>query len=368
MKLVRIIAVVMVISFSLYGFSLNDPTEDTKMDTPDNVSIPSGGTAELRVAIIIPTGNYIFIEHLSEDAPGLLTTFTLKNNRGIILSDIKKPEGKKQKNEVILDGKGIFTLMVADTKGHAPGTEVKGTLEMTTQLCSKNKGVCYMPRTFTKEIILTISNTAWTWADYEKYTYKTFAELPEANKRIDFKEIDYPLLHAAIFYETNRQRVLNNRKVFLHSPALEKAAKAHSDDMVTYKFFSHTSPVKGKKTMTQRLALVGIVKGYKGENIADTFGIEYKAGKSVYSPDQNGGYFSYSFKGKPIENHTYLGFAKDVLVQWMNSPGHRKNILDQRFTYLGTGAAHYNNAKFFNMDNFKSTQNFGSISGPLEKE
>ena len=110
--------------------------------------------------------------------------------------------------------------------------------------------------------------------------------------------------------------------------------------------------------------MVGINSGYRGENIAYTFGIEYKAGKGVYSPDQNGGYFSYKYKGKPIENHTYLGFAKAILTQWMNSPGHRANILNSDFTYLGTGASHYKNAGFYDMDNFKCTQNFGSTRGP----
>jgi uncharacterized protein YkwD len=203
----------------------------------------------------------------------------------------------------------------------------------------------------------------WTVEDYEKYNYKTFAELPEALARIDMSRIDYPLLHAAIFYETNRRRALNALPEFGHSPALEVAAKGHSDDMVKYGFFDHTSFVKGKETMQKRLALAGIVNAASAENIAESFGIEYSAGKTVYTPDQNGGYFSYSYKGKKIENHTYLGFAKAVLSQWMNSPGHRANILTRGYKYLGTGASHYVKKDFYDMDYFKCTQNFASIKG-----
>jgi uncharacterized protein YkwD len=118
--------------------------------------------------------------------------------------------------------------------------------------------------------------------------------------------------------------------------------------------------------MSNRLSLAGISAGYRGENIALSFGIEYISGKSVYTPDQNGGYFSYTYKGMPIENHTYLGFASVLLEQWMDSPGHRRNILDSHFTYLGAGASHYQNSQFFNMDYFKCTQNFGSIKGPVD--
>jgi len=206
-------------------------------------------------------------------------------------------------------------------------------------------------------------NSSWTDADYEIYDYENFPTQPAVNARIDMNDIDYPLLHAAIFYETNRQRAKYGKKQFLHSPALEKAAQGHSMDMVAYNFDSHTSPVKGKETMSKRLALVGIRNAYSGENIAYTFGIEYQAGKSVYTPPQNGGYWSYEYKGYPIENHTYLGIAKEAVKMWMNSSGHRANILNANFKYLGVGAAHYQDTGFYNMDNFKLTQNFASIKG-----
>jgi uncharacterized protein YkwD len=205
--------------------------------------------------------------------------------------------------------------------------------------------------------------SSWTDADYEIYDFRSFPTQPAVNARIDMDNIDYPLLHAAIFYETNRQREKYGRQPFLHSPALEKAAWGHSKDMATYNFDSHTSPVKGKETMSKRLALVGIRNAYTGENIAYTFGIEYEAGRPVYSPVQNDGYFSYEYKGEPIKNHTYLGLAKEAVNMWMNSSGHRANILNSNFKYLGAGAAHYRDAGFYDMDDFKLTQNFASIKG-----
>ena len=202
----------------------------------------------------------------------------------------------------------------------------------------------------------------WEYKEYEKYNYKSFAALPEANKKINMTNIDYKLLHAAIFYETCRQRVLHKLKLFKHSPALEKAALGHSIDMVKRNFYSHTSVIRGKRTPSERLALVGIKGGTGGENIARTFGIMYDGTAPIPVPPKNG-VFRY-LDGKIIERHTYLSLGKVCLKGWMNSPIHRKNILNPNFTYLGCGAYYYMRANFYNMDMFKGTQNFSSIRGP----
>lgn len=204
--------------------------------------------------------------------------------------------------------------------------------------------------------------SAWSDAMYDNYNYNSFAQFPAAVERIDFDNIDYALLHAAIFFETNKRRVENNRSPFDHSIALEKAATGHSRDMVRYNFFSHTSIISGKISVVDRLALVGITNCYTAENISYTFGLEYEGGKNVYSPEQNGGYFSYSYKGDPILSHSYLSLARTALDTWMDSTGHRRNILNKNYIYLGAGTAHYKKETFYNMDYFKLTQNFSSFS------
>lgn len=204
----------------------------------------------------------------------------------------------------------------------------------------------------------------WTAADYDSFDYQQFEQLPVANQRVDMNNINYALLHAAIFYESNRQREEQNLAQFSHSPALERAAKGHSDDMTANDFFSHASPVVGKETMAQRLKIAGASGGASAENIAITFGIEYQAKQPVATPTQNGGnFFSYTVGGEPLKNRTYLGLAQAVLVQWMDSPGHRANLLNPAYTFLGTGSSHYRDENFHGIDKFKSTQNFSSIKG-----
>ncbi|MDZ7722756.1 MAG: CAP domain-containing protein [candidate division KSB1 bacterium] len=201
---------------------------------------------------------------------------------------------------------------------------------------------------------------AWSYTDYNDYTFKDFKDYPAASKRIQPDSIDYKLLHAAVFYATNAQRYKKHLPPFQHSPALEYAARAYSLDMVIYDFFSHKSPVTGKTNLADRLSQVGLNMGYRAENIAIAFALEYKSGRPVYTPAQNGGYFSYTHRGPALEYRTYLDVAETVVRQWMNSPGHRRNILNSNLKYLGIGAAFYRQHDFYNMGAFKITQNFSS--------
>lgn len=201
---------------------------------------------------------------------------------------------------------------------------------------------------------------AWSARDYPKYNHKTYTSYAPFNERIDFNNINFALLNAAVLYETNRQRASKGKVPLQHSVAMEKAATGHSRDMARLNFFSHDSPVPGKATMVDRMAKFGVTRGFRAENIASTFGIEYQAGKPVFSPEQNGGFFSYKFKGDPIPAHTYSGLARSVVGQWMKSPGHRRNILKDEFRFLGVGTAYFEKREFFNMAHFNFTQNFGS--------
>jgi uncharacterized protein YkwD len=124
-------------------------------------------------------------------------------------------------------------------------------------------------------------------------------------------------------------------------------------------FFSHTSPVRGRETVGDRVGEAGFRGSGYGENIAISFGLEYEAGRGVFNPEQNDGYFSYEYRGDPILAHTYLSAAREVVSDWMDSPGHRANILRRQFRYLGVGAAHFKDERFYGMDKFYFTQNFG---------
>lgn len=191
------------------------------------------------------------------------------------------------------------------------------------------------------------TSSKWKPSYYPKYTIKEFMKYAPANEDLDFDNIDYPLLNAAVFYETNHMREKNNRKQFRHSQSLENAAQMHSEDMVNDNFFSHYNPYDSKKRQPDdRMKMHGVDTGNRGENIATAFGIQYKAGTSVSSISA-------------IPHHTYISYAKDLVEGWMNSPGHRANILSKDYVYLGCGNYYFESDGEWPM--FAATQNFGSI-------
>ncbi|ANB04755.1 stress protein [Streptomyces ambofaciens] len=101
---------------------------------------------------------------------------------------------------------------------------------------------------------------------------------------------------------TNRERTAAGLPVLAADPRLTTAAQAHSADMVARDFYSHTDPDGGKPW--DRAAAAGAARRTVGENIA--------CGQR--SP-------------------------ADVVEGWMNSPGHRANILKADFTHIGIGLA-----------------------------
>jgi uncharacterized protein YkwD len=213
----------------------------------------------------------------------------------------------------------------------------------------------------TVPFITVIADTVWDESLYGTYDAASFGNYAHAREPIDFDNIHYNLLNAAIFYETNRMRLKHGRDPFIHAQSLEDAAFMHATDMVRFNFLSHTNPHESKKrTFTQRLAMFGVEQGYRAENISEMFGIRYVPGSPLIPPDTAGAAFKDFNTGKPIQRHSYLTLAEALLNGWMNSSGHRANILNSNLIYLGCGAYHYKNKSFYGMDQFKAVQNFAS--------
>ncbi|MCT9075922.1 CAP domain-containing protein [Streptomyces fulvoviolaceus] len=101
---------------------------------------------------------------------------------------------------------------------------------------------------------------------------------------------------------TNRERARAGLRPLAVDPLLATAAQAYSADMAARAFYSHTSP-EGTQPW-DRAAAAGSTRRSIGENIA-------------------------CGQRSPAE----------VVEGWMNSPGHRANILKPDFTHIGIGFA-----------------------------
>lgn len=100
----------------------------------------------------------------------------------------------------------------------------------------------------------------------------------------------------------NAERAKAGLKPLAADPQLGRAARLKAEDMRDHNYFSHTSPTYG--SFVDLLHQSGLSFRTAGENIA-------------------AGYRT------PAE----------VVAAWMNSPGHRSNILNANFTALGVGYA-----------------------------
>lgn len=169
----------------------------------------------------------------------------------------------------------------------------------------------------------------WTAADYARFTTATFRLHPPVLRVMDRAALDHALLNAAIFFATNAERLKHKLPLFQPSRALTESAFGHSQDMALQGFFAHNNPKDAtKRTPWQRMELHGVTGGQRAENIAM----------------------------RTVNGMTYLAYADAIMKMWMNSPGHRANILNRKLTFLGCGAYACRCPKF----HIHATQNFGS--------
>jgi uncharacterized protein YkwD len=155
---------------------------------------------------------------------------------------------------------------------------------------------------------------------------------------IDRYAMDQWLLDGAVRREVNRQRCKRGLVPLAEDPGLSRAASLHSGDMVVHEFFDHASPVAGRATPADRLALTGVQWTRLAENIA-TLSIYDFRDKHFIVRDAANCDFAFSRGGPAIKPRTYAGAAEALVDAWMDSSGHRRNILKPDMTRVGTGAA-----------------------------
>lgn len=115
--------------------------------------------------------------------------------------------------------------------------------------------------------------------------------------------VEVPGIHAfeqQVLTLTNAERAKQGLSALQADAKLMAAAREKSVDMQKNNYFSHTSPTFGSPF--DRMKALGISYKAAGENIA----------KGQRTPEQ-------------------------VVQAWMDSPGHRANILNANFTHLGVG-------------------------------
>jgi uncharacterized protein YkwD len=170
---------------------------------------------------------------------------------------------------------------------------------------------------------------------------EAFFAFKNSENPIDTTDLNSCLLSAALFHEANQRRLLDGKSRLEHDSRLDEAALMHARSMAQNNYLSHTNPIDPqRRTPLQRVRQTGLEPRMLAENIGNHFSIQYEEGTRIYPVRKDGEQGFATRPGGPlIPEHTYRSFAGAMLDQWMNSPGHRKNILAQAPEFSGAGCA-----------------------------
>ncbi len=130
----------------------------------------------------------------------------------------------------------------------------------------------------------------------------TKINVPTAGAKAPATSVNASTFEKQVVDLVNKERTSRGLVPLTQNDAIGKAARAKSTDMRDKGYFSHTSPTYGSPF--EMLTKFGVKYRAAGENIA---------------------------KGQKTPS--------EVVAGWMNSPGHRANILNPSFSQIGVGYA-----------------------------
>ena len=157
-----------------------------------------------------------------------------------------------------------------------------------------------------------VSPDGTTLSDWhQRFNTAAFRQHPAAMAKLDRESLDLNLLSAAIWHATNEARASRGVAALRFSAALRSSALGHAQAMSDGGFFSHDNPGDAaERTMVLRMAAAGVAATAAAENISSM-------GAAAYS---------------------YAAYGAAVVNQWLNSPGHRANLLSGRYRFIGCAA------------------------------
>tara|TARA_Y100000589_G_scaffold63902_1_gene55374 strand:- start:2302 stop:2988 length:687 start_codon:yes stop_codon:yes gene_type:complete len=205
----------------------------------------------------------------------------------------------------------------------------------------------------------------WAQEAYDNYYTSDdsadFLSDENLKNRIDLLNLDLHFLNAAVFHLTNIERSNADLPLFGFHENLYKSAAIHSESMNEHDYFDHINRIQ-KKWRTPKDRILYFDSSYRSlaENILENNLLEHKGDVLEYRTVKNsdGTLLFLDLNGQEIKYGTYLFIAKRLVLQWMNSPPHRANILDVNLRLLGCFCA-IDKTKIPVL--IRCTQNFGSI-------
>jgi uncharacterized protein YkwD len=120
--------------------------------------------------------------------------------------------------------------------------------------------------------------------------------------------VDIASLERSTLDEVNRVREENGSAPLRIDPGLQRIARDYAHELAERRDLSHVSKTPGKRTIDERVHSVGLSPRDYGENLA-------------------------------LLTSSPQAVPRTVVRMWLNSHGHRRNMLDRTFTRTGLGIA-----------------------------
>ena len=152
-------------------------------------------------------------------------------------------------------------------------------------------------------------------------------------------DLDIARIRTAIFHETNLVRRELGLKPFQSLPRLDEAAELQASSNALDQAASHSNVVRAWATPYERVKALGLKPSLVSENAAllPLINID-PANGYIERKTSDGTMIIDRETGAVALPHTYASFARAIVRAWMNSPGHRANIVHREFRYMGCSA------------------------------
>ncbi len=144
---------------------------------------------------------------------------------------------------------------------------------------------------------------------------------------------------------TNQERIDHGLSQLVFDPEITQVARGHSSDMAEREYFAHETP-EGL-TPTDRAA----EKEYSCQKIVGLL-IYSGIAENIFQGHLFDSYYTINGEITSYEWITEEDIAKTTVDGWMNSPGHRENILTEVFDREGIGVEITQDHKVYVTQNF----------------
>ena len=144
-----------------------------------------------------------------------------------------------------------------------------------------------------------------------------------------------------ICIQSNQARKTHNRRTLIIDAILNKAAQRYADTLSRSPYFSHTNHLSiFGRTPLARVLLAGGSKATTAENLIKfpILDIPVRHHRLVVMDKERSRYRRPNEEG-PIAHHTEKSAALTAIQSWLDSPGHRKNLLYPSMTHIGCGSS-----------------------------